>query len=212
MFPANTHALTMADIKKVQRDLREIEPSLLRDMRKEIKKIARPVEQRMKANIPQRPPMSGMGGVVKYKNGNYAINEGRLRWDGQGLNPTTGKMTKKFQPNATTVSQAGRATGRSLTTPLVKIIMQSAPVSMVDMAGRVNQGRPISREYVIRLRNGELQKRRHKVTTQGRQFLANLPGRASRYGWPALERQLDAVEREIDQVIAKYYRRANRGN
>jgi hypothetical protein len=212
MFLVNTKALTMADIKQLQRDLKEIEPTLLRDMRREIKEIAKPIERRMKANIPQRPPMSGMGGVVKYRNGSYAINEGRLRWDGQGLNPSTGKMTKKFQPNSTKVSQAGRASGRSLTTPLVKVIMQSAPVSMVDMAGRVNMGRPQSREYVIRLRNGELQKRRHKVTTQGQQFLANLSGRASRFGWPALENSLGSVEREIQEVITKYYRRANRGN
>jgi hypothetical protein len=212
MFAVNTHALTMSDIKQLQRDLKAIEPTLLRDMRKEIKQIAKPIEQRIKANIPQRPPMSGMGGVVKYRNGSYAINEGRLRWDGQGLNPTNGKITKKFQPNATKISQAGRASGRSLTTPLAKVIMQSAPVSMVDMAGRVNKGRPQSREYVIRLRNGELQKRRHKVTTQGQQFLANLPGRASRYGWSALESQLDSVSYEIDKVIQKYYQRANRGN
>lgn len=212
MFPANTHALTMADIKKLQRDLKEIEPQLLRDMRKEIKNIAKPIERRIKSNIPSRPPMSGMGGVVKYKNGSYAINEGRLRWDGQGLNPTTGKLTKNYQPDKTTISAAGKSSGRSLTTPLVKVIMQSAPVSMVDMAGRVNRGRPRSREYTVRLRNGELQRRRHKVTTQGRQFMANLSGSASRFGWPALESQIDAVAREIDQVIQKYYRRANRGN
>jgi hypothetical protein len=211
MFAVNTHALTMSDIKQLQRDLKAIEPDLLRDMRREIKAIAKPIEQRMKSNIPNRPPMSGMGGVVKYRNGSYAINEGRLRWDGQGLNPSAGKLTKKFQPNATKVSQAGRSSGRSLTTALVKVIMQSAPVSMVDMAGRVGKGRPQSREYVIRLRNGELQKRRHKVTTQGQQFLSNLSGNASRFGWPALENSLGFVEREIEQVIQKYYRRANRG-
>ena len=212
MFPVNTHALTMADIKKLQRDLKEIEPKLLRDMRKEIKDIARPIERQIKNNIPKRPPMSGMGGVVKYKDGSYAINEGRLRWDGQGLNPSAGKLSKHYQPQKTSISAAGKSSGRSLTTALVKVIMQSAPVSMVDMAGRVNRGRPQSREYIVRLRNGELQKRRHRVTTQGQQFLSNLSGRASRYGWPALEGQMRSVEREIDKVIQKYYRRANRGN
>jgi hypothetical protein len=211
MFAVNTHALTMSDIKQLQRDLKAIEPELLRDMKREIKAIAKPIQQEMKSKIPNRPPMSGMGGVVKYKNSSYAINEGRLRWDGQGLNPSAGKLSKKYKQDQTSISQAGRSSGRSLNTALVKIIMQSAAASMVDMAGRVGNGRPQSREYVIRLRNGELQKRRHKVTTQGQQFLSNLSGSASRFGWPALENKMGAVEREIDKVIEKYYRRVNRG-
>lgn len=203
--------LNSKDVRQMMRTLKEIEPGLAKEMRKEIKAIAKPIEQRMKSNIPQRPPMSGMGGVVKYKDGSYAINEGRLRWDGQGTNPSAGKMTKKYQANKTLISQAMKPSGRSLTTPLVKVIMQSAAASMVDMAGRVGRGRPQSREYVVRLRNGELQKRRHRVTTQGQQFLSNLSGRASRFGWPALENRMMMVEREIDKVIEKYYRIANRG-
>lgn len=205
--------LDSKDIRDMNRALKEIEPDLLKQMRKDIRDIAKPIEQRMKSNIPKTPPMSGMGAVVFYKKtGRYAINEGRLRWDGQGLNPSVGKMNKKYAPNSTSISQAIKPGGRSLTTPLVKVIMQSAAVSMADMAGRVGRGRPVSREYVIRLRNGELQKRRHKVTTQGDQFVSNLSGRASRYAWPALENQLSQVEREIDKVIEKYYRIANRGN
>ena len=131
MFAVNTHALTMSDIKKLQRDLKEIEPTLLRDMRREIKAIAKPIENRIKTNIPKSPPMSGMAAVVKYKSGSYAVNEGRLRWDGQGMNPSAGKLKRSYKPDATSVRFAGKSTGRSLTTPLVKVIMQSAAVSMV---------------------------------------------------------------------------------
>jgi hypothetical protein len=197
----------------MNRALREIEPGLLNEMRGKIRDIAKPIEKKVKQNIPKTPPMSGMGAVVFYKKtGRYAINEGRLRWDGQGINPPVGKMKKKYAPNSTSISQAIKPGGRSLTTPLAKIIIQSAAVSMADMAGRVNKGRPISREYVIRLRNGELQKRRHRVTTQGQQFVDNLAGRASRYGWPALEDSLSQIERDIEKVIEEYYRKANRGN
>jgi hypothetical protein len=205
--------LDSKDIRAMNRALKEIEPSLLNEMRGKIRQIAKPIDTQIKANIPKSPPMSGMGGVVYYKkSGTYAINEGRLRWDGQGLNPTTGKLRKKYPPTATTITQQIKPTGKSLTTPLAKIIMQSAAASMADMAGRVNQGRPVSREYFIRLRNGELQKRRHRVTSQGQQFISNLGRRASRYGWPALENKLTEVEREIEKVIEKYYRIANRGN
>lgn len=84
---------------------------------------------------------------------------------------------------------------------------------MADMAGRAggNTSRGVSREYVYRKRNGEIVKRRHRVTTQGRQMISNLSGKASRYGWPALEDRIDSVVREIEKILDKYYRKANRG-
>lgn len=194
------------DIKRINAALKLVEPELLKEIRGEIKAIAKPIENQIKVNIPNRPPMSGMGGVVRdKKTGNYYINEGRLRWDGAGL-----RASKAVKPDATSVT-AGKATGRSLTTSLARITLRSPAVSMADMAGRVNQSRPISREYTIRLRNGDIVKRRHRVTTQGKKFIENLAGAASRYGWPALEGKIDEVAREIEtKVLDKYYRKLNR--
>lgn len=194
------------DIKRINAALKLVEPELLKEIRGEIRAIAKPIENQIKVNIPNRPPMSGMGGVVRdKKTGNYYINEGRLRWDGAGL-----RASRAVKPDATSIT-AGKATGRSLTTSLAKITLRSPAVSMADMAGRVNQSRPFSREYTIRLRNGDIVKRRHRVTTQGKKFIENLGGAASRYGWPALEGKIDEVAREIEtKVLDKYYRRLNR--
>lgn len=177
------------DVRALNRALREIEPGLVREMRKEIRQIAKPVEQQIKQNIPTEPPLSGMG------RGN-----GRLRWLGD------------VKPQKTSISNALRASGRSLTAPLVRITLMSPAVSMADMAGRVNKSRPISREYEYRQRDGSIVRRRHRVTTQGKHMIRLLPGKPSRYGWAALERRIDQVEREIDKVLEKYYRIANRDN
>lgn len=177
------------DIRELNRTLRDMEGNLLNEMRKEFRQIAKPINDQIKRNIPAQAPMRGM-----------TIGTGRLSWLGE----------KK--PKSTTLSNALKASGRSLTGPLVRIILNSPAVSMSDMAGRVNETRPVSREYTVRLRNGDIVKRRHRVTTQGKQMIANLGSRASRYGWSALENKLDDVVREIDKVIEKYYRIANRGN
>jgi hypothetical protein len=158
-------------------------------MRQEFRAIAKPINQQIQQNIPGTAPMRGM-----------ARGTGRLTWLGE----------KK--PKSTTISNRVKAAGRSLTTSLVSISLNSAAVSMSDMAGRVNKTRPKSREYTYRKRNGEIVKRSHSVTTQGQQMIRNLTGKASRYGWPALESKIDQVAREIDKVIEKYYRIANRGN
>ena len=182
------HELSASDIKAMNRRLREIEPSLLKQMRKDIKDIAKPVQTQIKQNIPSSAPMSGM-----------AKGSGRLSWFGS------------TKPQTTAIYNRIRASGRSLTTSLVSVAIKSAAVSMADMAGRVNKSRGVSREYTIRLRNGDIVKRKHKVTSQGKQMIRNLKGQASRYGWPALENQLDRVVREIDKVLQKYYDIANRG-
>lgn len=180
--------LNASDIRAMNRTLRNMEGNLLKQMRSEIRSIAKPIDDRIKQNIPAQAPMSGM-----------AKGNGRLIWFG----------AKK--PQSTSILNRIKASGRSLTTSLVAIQMNSPAVSMADMAGRVNQSRPVSREYTVRLRNGDIVKRRHRVTTQGKQMIRNLGAKASRYGWPAVESQLDAVTREIDKVIEKYYRIANRG-
>lgn len=205
--------LNSSDVRAMLRKLRNIEPDLVKEFRREIKQIAKPVNDQIKQNIPSTAPMSGMKRVVA-RDGNYYINEGRLIWDGNGIRGVSDKgKVKQAKPKSTTISQAIKPSGKSLTTPLAKIILNSAAVSMADMAGRAggNSSRGVSREYLYRKRNGEIVKRRHRVTSQGRQMIANLSGQASRYGWPALENKIDAVAREIDKVLQKYYRIANRG-
>lgn len=194
--------ISASDIQRINKLIKNIEPDLVKEIRGKIKEIAKPINDQIKKNIPSAPPMSGMGGVVKSKTGNYYINEGRLRWDGSGLRGMGAKA------NSTTVSSAMKPSGRSLNTAFARITLNSAAVSMADMAGRVNRGRTMSREYSYRLRDGSIVKRRHRVTTQGQKMISNLGSKASRYGWAALEDKIDSVAREIQkEVIDKYYRK-----
>jgi hypothetical protein len=70
----------------------------------------------------------------------------------------------------------------------------------------------MSREYTVRLRDGSIVVRKHRVNGQGKQMIRNLGDSASRYGWPALENRIGAVVRQVDQVLEKYYRIVNRGS
>jgi hypothetical protein len=206
------------DVKAMLKRLKDIEPGLVKEYRREIKRIAQPVVNQIKINIPNNPPMSGMGFVIKRTSKrtgvtSYSINEGRLNWLGTGR--TDGKG-KNFRPNDLQVSSAVKVSGRSATTPIAKIILKSAAVSMSDMAGRKARGKfgTMSREYTYRKRNGEIAKRRHRVNGQGANMIRVLQSRngsASRFGWPALENQIDKVAREIDVVLQKYLDKSFKG-
>jgi hypothetical protein len=193
------------DIRNLQRDLRETEPSLLREFRRELKAIAKPVNQQIKANIPSVEPLSGMSAIN---------NQGRLRWASPGSRGATGGRVKSAGVNSTTVSSSLKSGARSLTASLLSIRINNPSVAMADMAGRNGGGgkRGMSREYTYRKRNGDIVKRKHRVTTQGQIMIQKLGGRASRYGWSALEARFDDVQREVNKVIEKYYKITNRGN
>lgn len=209
--------LNSADVKAMFRKLKDIEPGAVKEFRKEINRIAKPVADQIKLNIPNQPPLSGMGFVIsrtskRTGSQSYVVNEGRLNWQGVGKAGISlrGKATN---PKSLTISNAIRPSGRSLTTPIAKVIINSPAVSMADMAGRKGSGNvgTRSREYVYRKRNGEIVKRRHAVNGQGRHMIRELTsryGKASRFGWPALEKQVDDVAREIDKVLQKYFNKA----
>jgi len=214
--------LNSNDVRLMVRKLKDIEGDLSKLFRKEIRAIAKPVNEEIKKLIPNEPPLSGMGQVVKWTNkrtgtSGYSINEGRLNWKGTGQFALADRKGKALSPKSTTISQAMKRGKNTLTTSLVKIIVNSPAVSMADMAGKASRGNfsGVSRMYSYRKRNGEIVRRRHRLAGQGAKMIQELQARygsPSRFAWKALEGKLDAVEREIDKVITKYYIIANKGN
>lgn len=209
--------LNSNDVKLMVKKLKEIEPGLAKEYRKEINRIAKPVADEIRKRIPNQPPLSGMGFTVRRISPvtgetSYYVNEGRLNWIGNGKFNESARGKPKG-PKSLTVSSAVKPSGRSATTPIAKVIINSPAVSMADMAGRKTNGRmgARSREYTYRKRNGEIVRRRHSVNGQGRKMIEELTsryGRASRFGWPALEKQVDRVALEIDKVLQKYFDKA----
>ncbi len=207
-----------SDMKAMLKKLKDMEPSLVREYRKEIKKIAKPVADEIKQNIPNQPPLSGMGFVIQRKSRRdgsllYSINEGRLNWQGTGQNSIGESKAIGKGPKALQISSAIKPSGKSLTTPIAKVIIMSPAVAMADMAGRGGSGNygTTSRAYAYRKRNGELGVRRHRVNGQGANLIRKLVqryGSPSRFGWEALERKIDVVAREIDEVVQKYFDKA----
>jgi hypothetical protein len=209
--------LNSGDVKLMLKKLRQVEPDLVKEYKKELRTIAKPVADDIKRRIPSEPPLSGMGYIVRRTNpvtGNisYYTNEGRLNWQGTGKHGQ-GLRNKAKGPKSVSISSAIRPSGRSLTTPIAKIILQSPAVSMADMAGRKGNGRSagMSRTYTYRLKDGSVVTRRHRLGGQGQKMIEELRskyGRASRFGWPALEKQVDNVSRQIDKVLQKYFDKA----
>jgi hypothetical protein len=197
-----TATISAKDIRELKKKLNEVEPGLRGQFVKDIRIIGKEAERPIKSALRRVRPLSGMidhYGVTSWGHGSKA-------------------------PDSTTIRQKAKSGGRSLTTSLVAIRLNSAAASIVDMAGRsgayVGQGKRRSgtTPVVRRTADGSLVAYARTTTVEaGRKFIANLNGvagivkkSASRIAWPAIEKDLPQFERRIDSVIEKYYREANR--
>lgn len=193
---------SVKDIRTLQKNLREIEPELKRQFVRDIKKIGKAAQKPIVKAIRQVQPPSGM-----------RFNYGKTGW---GREVAADKTKVRFR------TQAG---GKSLTTGLVSVRLESAAANILDMAGRSGrsvgagyQGTGRTREFTRRDKYGNIHTMTRATTkAAGDKFIARLNQAsgitqrgASRMAWPAVERDLPEFEKQIDQIIKEYYRIANR--
>jgi hypothetical protein len=193
---------SVRDIRQLQKNLREIEPGLRARFVQKIKEVGKEAESPIKSALRKVQPLSG-----------FKDHYGATSWD-RGTKPA----------DSTTVRFRTQAGGKSLTTSLVSVRINSAASNIIDMAGRsgrsVGQGKRNSgyTPVIRRTAGGDLVAYARRTPVEaGRKFIANLNAAAgilkrgaSRIAWPAVERDLPNFEKKIDQIVQGYYQIANR--
>jgi hypothetical protein len=195
---------TVQEIRALQKKLKAIEPSLRTQFMRDIKEIGKEPNKSIKKAIPDEAPLSG-----------FTKPGATLKW-GVAKSGSGAKSTSiRFR------TQAG---GRSLTTTLLGIRLNSAATSVADMAGRsgrsIGKGyrqtgysKPIRRTYKDGSQSVEF--RREATRKAGNVFVRNLNqaigNTASRMAWKAVEKDLPRLSRSVQFVIDKWAIRASRG-
>lgn len=181
-------------VKETIREMRKVEPEMLKDMRKSIRQITKPGVSAIKSNSPKVAPLSGMA------------NNGRSGY-------TTPKVTVQITPSAR--SGFGKTTANLVAITATGSGKQYG-FDIADMAGRAgNAGKyPMTRRFVDP-RTGEIVRRR--VNGQGANIIRVLNSRygpASRFVYKNLEDKLPAIRREvaniIDRTMMDFTRRLNK--
>lgn len=190
---------SVTQIRQLQRALKNIDPNLRKQLLREAKAPAKPVQQSVIKAIQKVEPNSG-------------LLRGRLNW-----NASVDAKGKTHKPTDVKIQFRTASSGKSAETTLVKVRAASPAVVFADMAGRSGKyidagykGTGRTREYIWRAPNGELMKRTHAVNGQIEGVFKKLGRKASRFIWPAAEQSIPAARNEIDQVIQKFIDIANR--
>jgi len=200
---------SVQEIRNLQKKLKAIEPSLRTEFMREVKTIGKTPEKAIKNSIGNQSPLSGMDPSGRGQNA-------KLQW---------GK-TKRGSGGAksTTIRFRTKAGGKSLTTTLLGIRVNSAATSVADMAGRSGRyvgagfkGSGRTRPTVRTYKDGSQSVTFTKPATRkaGEAFIRNLNNRLgnkpSRMAWKAVEKDLPQISRTIQYVVDKWSIRASKG-
>ena len=208
---ADNKQFSVKEIRLLQRRLRAIEPSLRTEFMREVKAIGKAPSEAIERRIPTTSPLSGLDPAKR------AINS-TLQWG------KVTKGTKSKGAKSTTIRFRTQAGGKSLTSTLLGIRVNSAATSVADMAGRSGssvgkgyRGSGFSKPIVRRYKDGgqSVEFRRTASVKGGVAFIRNLNAtlgnRASRMAWKAVERDLPRLEKSVQYVVDKWAIRASRG-
>lgn len=177
------------DVKGLLRDLEALEPGITKQLKKDVRKVASPMQSDIKSAIPSVNPFES----VKRRVSN---TQGRLAWG-------AGKPA-----NTVTISFKTGRSRKTATTALSSLVVSSPATALADVAGKGSGEvrRPVTNSYPYK--GGE---RTHRVTTQGQKMIRHLRReKASNFVYPAAEKSLPMVQAEIKLILERYASKVNR--
>ena len=206
--------VSVPDYRDLIKTIRQTEPKMMIQLRRDFRKIAKPMVTDIKKEIPSEPPTSGVH-VKRPQNvtSGFAprVIPGRLSWsaNSQNRNKSIKAVTVKM-PRVKTKFRNG-----ANMTSIARVQVENAAVVMADLAGSSNMWinkRPQTREYrYSRSRSGV---RSHKVNNQGRAMINALnrkkSAQRSRFVYPAAEKSMDVVKYQALNVLKGAFDKVNR--
>jgi hypothetical protein len=190
-------AVSVTNVRELQRRLKALDPLLRRQLIRDAKEPAKPIQTAVKNAIQDVTPLSGM-------------TRGRLNW-----NAAVDRKGKTHKPQDVAIQFRTSTSGRSKITSLVRVRVQSPAVTFVATAGSSNRfidagykGSGFTKEYPWK--NGT---RRHKVNGQGRMLVEKMASRMQKdktgIAWPAAVRMLPEAKAKVDATLTKFAKMVN---
>jgi len=205
LLVAPIQRIRIQGIKETLELLDAVQPGAIKELRKDIRRIAQPVVTAIKSNVPRTSPLSGMN------------HYGRTRFAGAKV---SAELLLRGWANSDTI-------------PLARLAVVSpkdaAGLEIADMAGRktMMNGPALKYEYKGRgriggsgrqkptrsrsvVRRGNSAPFSYRINGQGKGMTDNLGGIPSRYVYPALANREDTLAKDMLKTIEAYAARINK--
>jgi hypothetical protein len=192
----NRAGMYITDYEELIRELNRIHPTLVDQLRKEYREIAKPVQSAVKSAIPLNPPTSGVHKKKPQRSisGFYPRSiPGRLSWGANSQNRMREARSVGIQTLTVTRAKRNMRYNKMTQAAIARLKVDSAATVMADLAGSSRKyvdNKSVTREYSYsRSATG---KRVHKINGQGRAMIDALNRRnrsqeRSRFVYPAAD-------------------------
>jgi hypothetical protein len=215
----NRAGMYITDYEELIRELNRIHPTLVDQLRKEYREIAKPVQSAVKSAIPLNPPTSGVHKKKPQRSisGFYPRSiPGRLSWGANSQNRMREARSVGIQTLTATRAKRNMRYNKMTQAAIARLKVDSAATVMADLAGSSRKyvdNKSVTREYSYsRSATG---KRVHKINGQGRAMIDALNRRnrsqeRSRFVYPAADKAIPAMLPKMRSALQRAYNTVNR--
>ena len=201
---APIQSIRIKGVKETLELLDAVQPGAIKELRKDIRRIAQPVVTAIKSNLPKTAPLSGMN------------HYGRTRFAGAKVSAQLllrGWASRDTIPLARlAVVSPGDAAGLEIADMAGRKSMMNGPRLTYEYKGRGRVGgsgrqKPTKSRAVVR--RGNTASFQYRITGQGKGMTDNLGGIPSRYVYPALADREETLALDMLKTIESYTDRIN---
>lgn len=193
--------LYITDYNDLIRELNRVQPTLVKQLQRDYRKIAKPVKTSIQGEIPNRPPLSGFTPKTQPGRVTWGANYQNKNKDIKSIlvqTPSPKKAPRTFSRNKTDVASVAR------------LKVENAGVVLADMAGRTGNDvnkYAFTREYdYSRSPTG---KRKHRINGQGAKMInrlnSTLGRKASRFIYKGVDASRPKALNESRFVLQKAF-------
>ena len=191
-------------VKETLQLLDAVQPGSIKELRKDVRRIAEPAVTAIRSNLPATAPLSGM------------MHYGRTRYGGAKVRAELQTRDSKFNNTSSLVRLS------------VDPPKDAAGLQIADMAGRKSQGGGVQLPYEYKgvgrnagsgrqssarsrpvTRRGNAAPFSYRINGQGKAMIQNLRGSASRYVYPPLTIAIFSVRDQMVKTLDEYAGRIN---
>jgi hypothetical protein len=204
LLVAPIQSIRIKGVKETLELLDAVQPGAIKELRKDIRRIAQPVVTAIKSNLPKTAPLSGMN------------HYGRTRFAGAKV---SAQLLLRGWANRDTIPLAriavvspGDAAGLEIADMAGRKSMMNGPALTYEYKGRGRVGgsgrqKPTKSRAVVR--RGNTATFQYRITGQGKGMTDNLGGIPSRYVYPALADREETLALDMLKTIESYTDRIN---
>jgi hypothetical protein len=191
-------------VKETLQLLDAVQPGSIRELRKDIRRIAEPAVTAIKSNLPKTAPLSGMN------------HYGRTRFAGAqvkaNLNLRQHRLSNSHSLVRLEVISPGDAVGLEIADMAGRRTMQHGPAlpyqyKGVGRIGGSGRQKPTKSRPVVR--RGNTRTFQYRITGQGKGMTDNLGRVPSRYIYPALAGKVQGIADDMLKTLETYANKIN---